>query len=726
MNSLLFYTISVICLIIYKQRKCWYFIWQLNGWRGLLQQPILWLLLIIYLEPKSIMSSIQRCHKYFQFPLAIIVFNRILLYVDDPETMESILTAPECLNKTFLQNGFYANKGLLHAKDEQWKIRRKQLNPAFSHNTLVSFFEIFNRVSNELKVKISKDLLDCKEVKFKSFEDLITRAVLEVSCLTTMGFETNFLQNDEKFIAQSYRYLMELTALRILKPWYQIDFIFRLLDNENYEKSKRANKLVKEFVANIVQQKHIEWQHRLELHRQKADIKNTTSNVATATNTRQATEENVENHNFTGKRTAAAVNDALKNNMEEFSSLPESDANVFMQEQQKHRIFIDQIFYLAQTGKLALEDIMNESQSMVVVSFETVSSCIINALLCLAINHECQMKLRYEIQQVLLLSKNKTNNKTKMTTAAAATTSIKHINDTNATTTNTKTNYHETCANTIDGDLDFNTTDCEGDVNNDDIRSSNFATSSSGSNTRSSNSGNGSSGYNDSLDSDDDENEMLNDCDVKVTIEHLLNMPYLDMIINESLRLLTTVPMNLRNASADFQLNVIQRDKCTCALSNNKNTSTSCSCRHVVVPKDTMIALDIFNMQRNEKYWGANALKFYPENFSKKHQPQQQYRNEEKIEDENEMKLHETSISSSAGVVATSRHSYAFVPFSKGLRTCIGYRYSIYLSKIVLIKLISSFEFTTNIKLEDLQCYEGVSLKFSNADKINFQIKPVG
>ncbi|KAI8116290.1 putative cytochrome P450 318a1 [Lucilia cuprina] len=676
------------------------------------------------------MSSIQRCHKYFQFPLAIIVFNRILLYVDDPETMESILTAPECLNKTFLQNGFYANKGLLHAKDEQWKIRRKQLNPAFSHNTLVSFFEIFNRISNELKVKISEDLLDCKEVKFKSFEDLITRAVLEVSCLTTMGFETNFLQNDEKFIAQSYRYLMELTALRILKPWYQIDFIFRLLDNKNYEKSKRANKLVTDFVANIVKLKHIEWQHRLEQYRQKVDIKTTASNFATATNTRQETEENGENHNFTGTRTAAAANDALKNNMKEFSFLPDSDANALMQEQQqqKHRIFIDQIFYLAQTGKLTLEDIMNESQSMVVVSFETVSSCIINALLCLAINHECQMKLRHEITQVLLLSKSKTNNKTNLTTAAEiATTSIKHIKDTNAT----KTNYHKTCANTIDRYLDFNTTDCEGDVNNDDIRRSTFATTtttSSSSNSRSTNSGNGSSGYNDSLDSDDDDgNEMLNDCDVKVTIEHLLNMPYLDMIINESLRLLTTVPMNLRNASADFQLNVIQRDKCTCALSNNnKNTSTRCSCRHVVVPKDTMIALDIFNMQRNEKYWGANALKFYPENFSKKHQPQHQYRNEEKIGDENEMKLNETSISSSAGLAATSRHSYAFVPFSKGLRTCIGYRYSIYLSKIVLIKLISSFKFTTNIKLEDLQCYEGVSLKFCNADKINFQIQPVG
>lgn len=55
MNIILFSTICglLAILIIYKQRKCWYFIWQLNGWRGLLQQPILWLLLIIYLEPKS-------------------------------------------------------------------------------------------------------------------------------------------------------------------------------------------------------------------------------------------------------------------------------------------------------------------------------------------------------------------------------------------------------------------------------------------------------------------------------------------------------------------------------------------------------------------------------------------------------------------------------------------------------------------------------------------------
>ncbi|KAM7350552.1 cytochrome P450 318a1 isoform 2-T2 [Cochliomyia hominivorax] len=671
------------------------------------------------------MSTIQRCHKYFQFPLAIIVFNRILLYVDDPETMEIILTAPECLNKTFLQNGFYANKGLLHAKDEEWKIRRKQLNPAFSHNTLVSFFGVFNRVANELKQKIFKDLKG-SQVKFKSLEDLVTRAVLQVSCVTTMGFETNFMQKDEKFIAQSFRYLMELTALRILRPWYQIDIIFRLLDKENYEKSKRANKLVKEFVANIVKQKHIEWLHKHTHLNQNLDI-TTTINCDPKSITSKAKDE----ISFTKEHRSTGGNDALKNIIGENSFLPDPNANAFMQQQeqqqqQQQRIFIEQIFYLAQTGKLTLEDIMNESQSMVVVSFETVSSCIINALLCLAINHECQMKLRHEIRQILSMSK-EINSITKTT----AKTSIKHTKDTEANAVKSNENCTNTIENENDWDFDATVADGKSDMNN--VRMTKE--------------------HNDTHDNDNDDDDNGNDADDvgNVTMEHLLNMPYLDMIINESLRLLTTIPMNLRNVSTDFQLNIKQRDKCYCITKTNNTTNNSnvsgkynnscCNCnsdhsRSVVVPKDTMIALDTFNMQRNERYWGENSLKFYPEHFEKKQQQQkrQQHKENKTKVEKNETPLLSSitttkTIQTSSTEVTTStsnRHSYAFIPFSKGLRTCIGYRYSIYLSKIMLIKLISSFEFSTNIELKDLEYYESISLKFRNAENIQFEVKPIG
>ncbi|TMW41537.1 hypothetical protein DOY81_013383 [Sarcophaga bullata] len=144
------------------------------------------------------------------------------------------------------------------------------------------------------------------------------------------------------------------------------------------------------------------------------------------------------NHNIAGTTAIAAAaavtaNDALQN------------VNAFMEQQlptlqHQQRIFIDQIFYLAQTGKLTLEDIMNETQSMVVVSFETVSSCIINALLCLAINRECQMKLRNEIKHILRLSKDKIKSKEHITTASTSTSSIKHNNNTKSNNSNNSNN----------------------------------------------------------------------------------------------------------------------------------------------------------------------------------------------------------------------------------------------------------------------------------------------
>ncbi|XP_013105476.2 probable cytochrome P450 318a1 [Stomoxys calcitrans] len=250
LQSIFYGLLVLLTMVAYKQRKCWYFIWQVNGWRGVIQQPALWILLMCSVDPKSIMTSIHNFGKYFQFPLAILLFDRVLLYVDDPVTLEGVLTSPECLNKTFLQNGFFANKGLLHAKGDDWKIRRKQLNPAFSHNTLISLLNDFNRVATILKDQLQSEL-QSNQISFIHLEELVNRAVLEVSCLTTMGVSTNFTQEDNRGIALAYRYLMELTALRILKPWYQIKAVFRFLDKKKFDITQKAKALVHGFVENV-------------------------------------------------------------------------------------------------------------------------------------------------------------------------------------------------------------------------------------------------------------------------------------------------------------------------------------------------------------------------------------------------------------------------------------------------------------------------------------------
>ncbi|KAH8368157.1 hypothetical protein KR084_007798 [Drosophila pseudotakahashii] len=509
-------------LLTWQQRKCWRLIWQLNGWRGVVQQPILWFLLCINLHPNSILEKVIQYRVYFQRPMAVLVGTRVLVYIDDPAGMECVLNAPECLDKTFLQDGFFVRRGLLHARGQQWKLRRKQLNPAFSHNIVASFFDVFNSVGNQIIEQFaSQPNLHGKAVKFTDAEDLLSRAVLEVSCLTIMGTPTNFTQLDDAHIAHSYkRRLLEISAVRVVKPWLQIRLLHRLLAPELYEESRKCGKLLADFVGGIVRTKHRNWRLREK----------------------------------SGEDSTAGW---------------------------QRRIFIEQIFQLAANGEMTLEEIMHEAQSMVLVSFETVSNSIMLALLCLATNKgECQRRLLAEIRSLVPDSG-------------------------------------------------------------------------------------------------------------QVGLEQLQQMRYLDAFVSESLRLLATVPMNLRHVSRDFQL--AGRD------------------RETIVPQNSIVVLDTFNMQRDERWWGATAKQFDPQRFLD-HQDrdrEQQSNGQEKV-----------------GKQRDRRHSYSFLPFSNGLRSCIGRRYGLFIMKVFLVKLIANFDFQSEFELDKLQFVENISLKFKNADDILLAIQP--
>ncbi|XP_030569595.1 probable cytochrome P450 318a1 [Drosophila novamexicana] len=520
-------------LLGWQQRKCWRLIWQLNGWRGVAQQPLLWFLLCINLHPNSILDKVTRLRVLFQRPLAILIGTRALLYIDDPAGMECILNAPECLDKTFMQEGFFARRGLLHARGQKWKLRRKQLNPAFNHNIVISFFDVFNMVGNQLVEQFAtQSHLHGTAVKFKDAEDMLSRAVLEVSCLTIMGTPTNFTQADDAHIATTYKRLLEISAIKIVKPWLQIDLLHRLLAPQLYAEAEACNQLLVDFVAQIVQRKHRNWQ--------------------------------------------------LRNAIDDEEDVP-----------WQRRIFIEQMFQLAANGELTLQDIEDEAQSMVLVSFETVSNSIMIALLCLATHKgDCQRRLRAEIASVL-----------------------PHGND---------------------------------------------------------------ASY--------------------VGVEQLQQLRYLDAFVNEALRLLATVPMNLRHVSRDFQL----------------------AGREAIVPQNTIVVMDTFNMQRDAAWWGDRAKQFDPQRFL---QQQQQHQLDHDQEPEQE-KHQDEQQQSGTERAKQRRHSYSFLPFSKGLRTCIGRRYSFFIMKVFLVKLIANFEFCSDHQLEQLQFVEGISLKFRNADEILFQIQP--
>ncbi|KAM8704209.1 hypothetical protein ACLKA7_008757 [Drosophila subpalustris] len=147
--------------------------------------------------------------------------------------------------------------------------------------------------------------------------------------------------------------------------------------------------------------------------------------------------------------------------------------------------------------------------------------------------------------------------------------------------------------------------------------------------------------------------------DGDIAMEQLERLSYTEMVINESMRLFAPVPMVLRQAGQDLQLRRDDGD--------------------YVIPAGTQIGIDIYNMQRDERVWGPLARSYNPD--------------------------------AHFGPDATPRHAFAFVPFTKGLRMCIGYRYALMLMKLLLAKIFRRYRIHTEAQLDQLLVKGNISLK---------------
>lgn len=107
----------------------------------------------------------------------------------------------------------------------------------------------------------------------------------------------------------------------------------------------------------------------------------------------------------------------------------------------------------------------------------------------------------------------------------------------------------------------------------------------------------------------------------EINYSDIQQLSYVSMVIDETMRVMATVPVVGRQLIADTK------------LSNG-----------VVLPKGIQVLVDIFNMQRREDIWGPEAHLFNPENFLPSN--------------------------------IDSKHTYSYIPFTKGIRNCIGKNFS--------------------------------------------------
>ncbi|XP_062559135.1 cytochrome P450 4c21-like [Armigeres subalbatus] len=142
---------------------------------------------------------------------------------------------------------------------------------------------------------------------------------------------------------------------------------------------------------------------------------------------------------------------------------------------------------------------------------------------------------------------------------------------------------------------------------------------------------------------------------MEISPEALKDLSYMDMTINETMRLYPVVPLIARQSNSSLELDGVH------------------------IPKGTNFVINIGSLHRRKDVWGSNPLEFNPDNFLP-----------ERVE---------------------SRHPYAFIPLSAGPRICIGNRYAMLSLKVFLIRLLQRYRLSTKLTRKDLKFKFQVTLK---------------
>ncbi|KAL9641722.1 hypothetical protein ABK040_007399 [Willaertia magna] len=122
------------------------------------------------------------------------------------------------------------------------------------------------------------------------------------------------------------------------------------------------------------------------------------------------------------------------------------------------------------------------------------------------------------------------------------------------------------------------------------------------------------------------------------TFDDYDSLNYINAIIYEGLRFHPPVAVVVKEAKKDVQIGKFH------------------------IPKSTIIFIDIYSSNSNEKYWDR-AREFVPERFVDK-----EYRKK-------------------------MTHDFSFIPFSMGQRKCIGFQFALFESFIILIKMLQNYNF---------------------------------
>ncbi|KAL3280181.1 hypothetical protein HHI36_017681 [Cryptolaemus montrouzieri] len=164
--------------------------------------------------------------------------------------------------------------------------------------------------------------------------------------------------------------------------------------------------------------------------------------------------------------------------------------------------------------------------------------------------------------------------------------------------------------------------------------------------------------------------KVLKKHDGKLTYDTLMNMHYLEQVINETLRKYPPVPMLVRVCTKDYKI----------------------PDSDVILEKGTKVTIPLYGIQRDPDYY-PDPDKFDPERFSEENK--------------------------------NSRPAFSFIPFGEGPRVCIGTRFGMMQTKVGLVALMLNYEITVSKKTREPLQYDPQSFVTSTKGGIWLDLKKI-
>ena len=184
-------------------------------------------------------------------PIARLWFGPTLVVVlTDPDSIASVVKHDRVCSRGYLMRKSIEQvfrNGLLHIDVEEWRRHRKIVSGALRINILETFVENFAENSDILANK-SKALAD--GITAHDIAPYLMRCTMDIIVQTSSRLDINAQNGNDDSTLNNMRTTVDTTAVRMIKPWLLIDWIFNA--TELGKKYYKAVKCERDKIINVV------------------------------------------------------------------------------------------------------------------------------------------------------------------------------------------------------------------------------------------------------------------------------------------------------------------------------------------------------------------------------------------------------------------------------------------------------------------------------------------